>query len=304
MGAEPSITNVITIDLEDWIQSVYDPTFPLTDLFVRNTHRILDLLDSCGVRATFFVLGLAAEKAPGLVRELAALGHDVQSHGFGHIPVQSQTPSEFAADIARSKRQLEDLIGREITAYRAPQFSIVRSTLWALDVLAENGFTCDSSIFPMRMRRYGISGTPLSPHYIRTPAGARLLEVPVAVARLGPVRVPAGGGGYFRLWPYRVIRASIRQLNVRSLPATIYMHPYEFAPEEFNELPMKVPLKLRLHQGPGRSGMVQKVTRLLREFRFGTLAGLLREASYWPAFPPREDKGAVRDEAARPAIAS
>jgi polysaccharide deacetylase family protein (PEP-CTERM system associated) len=275
------LVNAITVDLEDWVQSVYDQTLPLTNLFIRNTHRVLDLLDSCNTRATFFVLGLAAEKAPHLVRELVARGHEVQSHGFGHIPAYRQTPSEFATDISRSKKQLENLTGHEVTAYRAPMFSIVQSNLWALDALAEAGFTCDSSVFPVSLRRYGIAGTPLSPYYVHTRAG-RLLEAPVAVIQHGPFRFPAGGGGYFRLCPYSLIRHCVRRLNAQGLPATIYLHPYELAPEEFDELPIRVPFRLRMHQGLGRGTMIRKLTRLLHESPFGPLSYSLSQRSVWP----------------------
>ena len=269
--------NALTIDVEDWIQSVYDVTAALTDRFVRNTQAVLELLAAHDVRATFFVLGLAAEKSPGLVREICGAGHEVQSHGYGHRLIHTQTVAEFREDVVRSKRLLEDITGNAVTGYRAPAFSITQRTLWALDVLVETGFRYDSSIFPVRMRRYGIGGTPRSPCRAITPRGCELTEVPVCCLQIGGTRFPAGGGGYLRMWPYAVTRAAVRQLNGAGEPAVLYIHPYEFAAEELQELGIRIPWRMRVHQGLGRRGVSKKVARLLGEFRFGTVGDVLAE---------------------------
>ena len=273
MNATP-IQNILTIDVEDWIQSVHDVTAALTDRFVRNTHIILSLLAEHDVRATFFVLGLAAEKSPQLVREIHAAGHEVQSHGFGHRLIHTQTPAEFRTDVVKSKQLLEDIIGAPITGYRAPAFSINLRTLWALDVLAEAGFRYDSSIFPIRTRRYGIAGAPLTPHLLTTPGGHRLMEIPVCCWKLAGLRVPTGGGGYLRMWPYSVTRAAVRGMNAAGHPAVLYIHPYELAPKEIDELGVEIPWRTRLHQGLGRQGVARKIVRLLNEFRFATIEAL------------------------------
>ena len=172
MTVATRMLNSISIDVEDWLQSVVDPNLPLTDRFCRNTHRILDTLAGFGVRATFFVLGLAAEKAPNLIREIREAGHEVQSHGYGHRLVHTLSAEQFRADVERSKKLLEDITGSPITGYRAPAFTITLDTLWALDVLVECGFRYDSSVFPVPMRRYGIEGAPHYVHRLKTPHGA------------------------------------------------------------------------------------------------------------------------------------
>jgi polysaccharide deacetylase family protein (PEP-CTERM system associated) len=267
--------NALTIDVEDWIQSVYNVDAPLTDCFIRNTHRILELLDHHNVKATFFVLGLAAKKSPELVRAIDAAGHDVQSHGFGHRLLHAQSPAQFRADIRRSKILLEDITGEPITGYRAPAFSITKQTLWALDELAEAGFEYDSSIFPVRMRRYGISGLPLAPYRLKTPNDHELTEVPVCSFRLGPLRLPAGGGGYLRTAPAWYTRNAVGQMNKTGHPAVLYVHPYEFAPNEFASLPGPIPNRIRLQQQLGRSTVAAKLKQLLTKFHFGTLREML-----------------------------
>jgi polysaccharide deacetylase family protein (PEP-CTERM system associated) len=278
----PPIVNAVTVDVEDWIQSVIDPDLPLTDRFRSNTRKVLDTLARHGVKGTFFVLGLAAEKAPDLVREIDAAGHEVQSHGYGHRWVHTQTPQAFREDIERSKKLLEDLIGRPITGYRAPAFTIMRESLWALDVLAECGFAYDSSIFPLRARRYGITGAPWYPHRLRTAAGHELIEIPVASYRCLGRRLPAGGGGYFRLLPCAVARRAIRQINRAGHAATIYMHPHEFSPDDFRSYSRRIPWPARIHQGLGRRGFPRKIDRLLTGFPFSTLRALIAAAARLP----------------------
>jgi polysaccharide deacetylase family protein (PEP-CTERM system associated) len=274
--------NAITIDVEDWLQSTVDAHLPLTAHFYANTHKVLEALAARHVRGTFFVLGLAAQQAPHLVREIQAAGHEVQSHGYGHELLYRLTPAQFRADVERSKKQLADLTGQEICGYRAPAFSITRQTLWALDILAEVGFRFDSSIFPLKTARYGIAGAPYYPHRLRTPAGYELLEFPVASYRLGNCRIPTGGGGYVRLWPYCVLRRGIAQLNGENHSATVYMHPYEYNPGEFDTLEHGISWKMRLHQGLGRRRFPQRIDRLLAEFRFHPIGEVLAATTHWP----------------------
>lgn len=285
------VRNAITVDVEDWLQSTVDARLPLTDRFRRNTHAVLEAFAARGVRGTFFVLGLAAEKAPELVRAIQAAGHEVQSHGYGHQLVYRLTPEAFRRDLEHSKKLLEDLLGQAVSAYRAPAFSISLDNLWALDVLAETGYTCDSSVFPLRTRRYGIAGAPAIPHRLRTPAGHVLTECPVASCWLAGRRVPIGGGGYVRLFPYPLLRHGVRQLNASRQPATIYMHPYEYDPVEFDELEYPVPWKLRLHQGLGRRRFPRKIDHLLAEFRFGPLREALQDLPELPTYEHRRADG-------------
>lgn len=279
-----TITNAITIDVEDWGQSVYDANLAITDRFRRGTDRILAMLDAHDVRATFFVLGIAAEKAPDLIRSIHRAGHEVQSHGYGHRLIDTLTPLEFRADLDRSRKLLEDIISDRISGYRAPAFSVTVNTLWALDAIADAGFACDSSIFPVAMPRYGISSAPWFPHRLRTPCGRELIEVPVASFRMFSQRFPVAGGGYIRLLPYRVIRHGVRQLNRAGHPATIYMHPYEFDPDALAEFPHPISLRRRLNQGLGRRGFAMKIERLLRDFRFGPIREAISTSADLPAF--------------------
>jgi polysaccharide deacetylase family protein (PEP-CTERM system associated) len=278
-ATDVAVLNSMSVDVEDWLQSTIDPGLPLTDRFFQSTLAVIDAFSARGIRGTFFILGLAAERAPSLVRDIVSAGHKVQSHGFGHRLVTSLTPNEFRQDLDRSKKHLEDLTGQEIFGYRAPAFSIGSGNLWALDVLVEMGFRYDSSIFPVRTRRYGLSSAPTVPHVARTPSGNSILELPVATYTAGGARIPVGGGGYFRLFPYPLLRRGVSQLNAEGHPAIIYMHPYEYDPFEFNELGYPIGRLMRLHQGLGRRGFPGKVDRMLGEYRFGTMRDVAERVS-------------------------
>jgi polysaccharide deacetylase family protein (PEP-CTERM system associated) len=278
----PQVINAITVDVEDWLQSTIDPALPLTNRFHANTRRVLEAFDAHNVQGTFFVLGRAAERAPELVREIHRAGHEIQSHGYGHELITELTPQRFRADVERSKKMLEDIIGQEIHGYRAPAFTITLETLWALDVLVEVGFSYDSSVFPVRMKRYGVDNAPCYPHLLTTPSGREIKEFPVASCRVGGRRVPTGGGGYFRLFPYFVLRRGVRQLNHAGHSATIYMHPYEYAPSELSQLDHPISWRMRLHQGLGRKRFPSKVDRLLSEFRFGCIQDVIASQARWP----------------------
>lgn len=279
--------NAISVDVEDWLQSTIDPELPLTDRFHFSTRRVLEAFARRGVRGTFFILGLAAEKAPDLVREIYAAGHEIQSHGYGHRLVYTQTPEQFRQDLDRARKLLEDMVGARVSGYRAPAFSITRDNLWALDVLIETGHTYDSSIFPVRTRRYGIAAAPRHPHRAIAPSGREIIELPVASYEVWGRRVPVAGGGYFRLFPYGLIRRGVRQINRAAQSATIYMHPYEYDPIEFSQINYPVPLKTRLHQGLGRRGFPGKVDRLLVDFRFGTMREVIEAQPELPVYDYR-----------------
>ena len=252
--------------------------------FYENTHRVLRAFSSRGVKGTFFILGLAAEKAPQLVREIHQAGHEIQSHGYGHRHLHTLTPAQFRQDLERSKKLLEDISGEPITGYRAPAFTITTDTLWALDTLVECGFRYDSSIFPVKTSRYGIDAAPRFPHRLRTPAGYELIEVPVASYRWGGRTWPVGGGGYLRLLPYEAIRRGVEQINRLGQPATIYLHPYEFDPHEFGALGRHIPLGRRVQQGLGRRRFAGKIDRLLSAFSFGRIKDMLRSPALLPLY--------------------
>lgn len=273
-GVDISIPNILSFDVEDWAQSTFDFDLPITDRVVDNTVRILDLCAAAGVKGTFFVLGIVAEAYPALVGRIRDAGHEVASHGHDHRPVHAMTPASFRADLRRARAAIEAACGTPIVGYRAPDFSISAAAFWAFEVLAEEGYRYDSSLFPWKGPRYGVPEAFDAPFLVRTRAGD-LLELPLAVStRLGR-RIPAVGGGYFRLFPYAWHRDAIRRLNRRGHPVTAYFHPYEVDAEEFRSTPHRVPLRVRWSQGVGRSRVPARLGRLLRDVPWGTAAAWL-----------------------------
>jgi polysaccharide deacetylase family protein (PEP-CTERM system associated) len=203
------------------------------------TRLLLDQLAARGVKATFFVVGEIARSNPGLIRTIAESGHEIGSHSWDHQRVHRFTPKEFHADALRSKDTLEQVIGEPVFGFRAPTFSIVRETGWAIDVLAECGFEYDSSIFPVMHDRYGIPNAPRQPFWALGHS-RELLELPLLTYRIAGVNLPVAGGGYFRLFPLAVMRSGLRQA-ARAAPehsvAMLYFHPWEFDAEQ-PRLPM------------------------------------------------------------------
>ena len=264
-------SHALTIDLEDWYQSSVDRSAPITARVVRNTCLLLSFLDEMDVKATFFVQGKVADRFPDLIRDTYDLGHEIQSHGYSHIPIHHLSLSAFRDDVSRSSDILACITGQQVTAYRAPDFSINQKNEWALDVLAESGIQVDSSIFPMQTWRYGVSGTPLPPYELTTPNGSSLLEVPVAVGSFQKRRIPIAGGGYLRLLPYWVIRQIMRAIETEVRPAVVYCHPYEFAANEIDEYAGEVNPLFAVYQKLGRKRLVHRLKLLLQDFHFGRL---------------------------------
>jgi polysaccharide deacetylase family protein (PEP-CTERM system associated) len=228
---------------------------------------LLGLLSEREVRGTFFVLGWIADRYPQLVRDLAAAGHEVASHGWDHRRVTEQTPDEFRVSVRRSRALLEDLAGTPVVGFRAPSFSIVPGLEWALDILVEEGYEYDSSLFPIRRRGYGYPGAERDPHLIARPAG-RLAEIPpTTISRCG-LNLPAAGGAYFRLFPYGVTRAALRDAERRGVPATFYIHPWELDPDQPR---ITVPIATRMRHYGGLEDTVPRLRRLLEEFRFASI---------------------------------
>jgi polysaccharide deacetylase family protein (PEP-CTERM system associated) len=272
---------VVSIDVEDWPQSTWNRSLPVTTRAEMNTHRLLDRLASDRVTATMFVLGKFAETFPATVKRMVREGHEVASHGYGHVEIFTQDYATFREDVRRSKGFLEDITGVAVSGFRAPDFSIVRRSLWALEVLAEEGFSYDSSIFPIVHSRYGISGWPAHPVSVSLPSGRTITELPLATLALGHRLLPVAGGGYHRLLPYWMIKAAITSVTATGAPFVTYCHPYEFDPQEFSETDLALPLKVRLHQGLGRRGFSAKFHRMLADFPV-THAGTTARGSAWP----------------------
>jgi polysaccharide deacetylase family protein (PEP-CTERM system associated) len=228
------------------------------------TRRLLDQLAAAGARATFFLVGEIARDNPKLVADLAAAGHEVASHGWDHRRVHHFTPATFLADVLRCKDALEQASGQAVAGYRAPTFSVMRETAWAIDVLAEAGYRYDSSVFPVRHDRYGVPAAPRTPFLIEGRART-LLELPPATYRLLGQNLPVAGGGYFRLFPLSVLAAGVQQLAKRD-PAVgmLYFHPWEFDPEQ-PRLPLKTLSRFRTYVGVGRS--TARLGRLLERYK-------------------------------------
>lgn len=271
----PPARCAFTVDVEDWFQANIDFAAPITERVVRNTQRILDLLHEHGVRGTFFVQGLVARQFPRLVQDIAAQGHEVQSHGHTHRPLYAMDPAALRDELREARQAIEDACGRSPTAFRAPDFSILRGNLWALEILAEAGFEIDSSVFPMRLRRYGIGRQPLEPHWIDLPKGMRILEAPVTVWQIGPGRIPVAGGGYFRLLPFAILGRAFGATLAAGRPVIIYCHPYEFSPTEMEEYRGRIPRHLHVTQGLGRHAFAIRMRRMVETFSFGRLDAVL-----------------------------
>jgi polysaccharide deacetylase family protein (PEP-CTERM system associated) len=272
------VLNAMTIDVEDYFHvSVFDGTLPrrswpaLDSRVVANTDRMLAILDEAGVRATFFVLGCVAERAAALVQRIAARGHEIASHGYAHRLVYDQTPASFRDDVRRAKHILEDAAGSEVTGYRAPSYSITARSLWALDVLIEEGYRYDASIFPIHHDRYGIPLSPRHPYIIRRPSGW-LAELPGSTVRLGGMNLPIGGGGYFRILPYRWTRWGIARLNGEGRPAIFYLHPWEIDPSQ-PRLPASGLSRFRHYRNLEQTE--SRLRRLLADFQFGSMRDVL-----------------------------
>lgn len=237
---------------------------------------LLELLARTGTKATFFVLGWIAERHPALVREVASAGHEIASHGWAHRRVTEQGREEFRAGVRRSKQVLEEAGGQAVVGFRAPSFSIVPGREWALDVLIEEGYLYDSSLFPVRRRAYGHPDARRDPHWIARPAG-RILELPPATLRKAGVNLPAAGGAYFRLLPYGLVRGALGAAERRGVSATFYIHPWELD-EGQPRLDVRWPTRVRHYAHLSRTRV--RLARLLDEFRFTaiaeTVAGLRR----------------------------
>lgn len=272
--------NALTFDIEEYFHAeafagvVRREEWPaLESRVTRVTERLLALLADTGSIATFFVLGWVAERNPGLVRTIKAQGHEIACHGYGHQMITGLNRAEFEEDVRRAKDILEQSVGAEVIGYRAPTFSIVRETLWSLEVLAKAGFRYDSSIFPIVHDRYGIPDAKRFPHKVALGSGREIVEFPLSTVTGPAGRLPVAGGGYFRLLPYAMTRWAVRRLNGREgRPAIVYLHPWEMDADQ-PRLPVSRLAQFR-HSVNTRS-TEGKLRRLLREFEFGPVRDVL-----------------------------
>lgn len=272
--------NILSVDVEDYFQvsafaHLADPTdWEQWESRVEvGTETLLEIFSVANVRATFFVLGWVAKRFPDLVARIASQGHELASHSYWHRLVYDLDEAGFRSDLRASREAIEDAAGVQVTAFRAPSFSITKRSLWALDVLIEEGFTVDSSIFPMRHDRYGIAGARGDIHVLQRAAGS-IIEVPPSVWRSAMGAIPVGGG-YFRLFPLALTRLAIMKLQRRKWPAMIYTHPWEFDPEQPVMSGIKPTTRFRHYVGLTRTK--SRLARLLNEFRFAPLSEVLEE---------------------------
>jgi polysaccharide deacetylase family protein (PEP-CTERM system associated) len=229
--------HVFTVDLEDWYHGLevdMDGWNRFAPRIEKGMGVLLDLFSQAGITATFFVLGRQAEQTPQLVREVADGGHEIACHGYSHRFVYRQEPHQFRAELHRAKQMLEQITGGPVHGYRAPFFSITEQSLWALDILIDEGFTYDSSLFPVLNYRYGVPGAARMPGPVSTPSGRAIFEIPLSTLRLPHrslpigVNIPISGGGYFRLYPYRLTWAFVKLLEREGAGLVFYVHPWEF----------------------------------------------------------------------------
>ena len=281
-GRTSPVVNAMSVDVEDYFHvSVFDGIVPrsqwaqMESRVCSNTSRLLDLFDEFNVRSTFFVLGWVGERHPHLVKAIASRGHEIASHGYAHRLIYDQTPTTFRDDVRRAKQLLEDASGCRVSGYRAPSYSVTPRSLWALDILIDEGYRYDSSIFPIRHDRYGIPVSPRNPFPIERERGT-LMEVPGSTVRVGPLNLPIAGGGYFRLLPYEWTRWGIARLNGKEQRAAVfYIHPWEIDPDQPR---LQAGWLGRFRHYRNLDKTEARLRALLTEFRFGTVASLLHSS--------------------------
>jgi polysaccharide deacetylase family protein (PEP-CTERM system associated) len=274
-----AIVNAMTVDVEDYFHvSAFDGVVSRArwDAFdsrvSHNTDRLLELFDRANVRSTFFVLGWVAERFPAIVRRIAEAGHEVASHGYNHQLVYMLTPAQFREDVRAARAAIENAAGVRVVGFRAPSYSVIESSFWALDILIEEGFVYDSSIFPIHHDRYGIPDSPRHPYTLRRQGGV-LMEVPGSTVRLGRVNLPIAGGGYFRQFPYAWTKWGIDRVNrLERQPVTFYTHPWELDPDQ-PRMRVGAATRIRHYRGLGRTA--HRLERLLRDFRFDSVMSTL-----------------------------
>jgi len=272
--------NALTFDIEEYFHAeVFARTLSpeewpsLASRVVDTTERLLDILDYADVRATFFILGWIADRYPTLVQDIAGRGHEIACHGYGHQMIQRQSRLEFAKDLQQAKTAIEDAAGTAVIGYRAPTFSVVRETLWSLEVLWEAGFQYDSSIFPIVHDRYGIPDAPRFPHRVPITNGHGIVEFPLSTITFLGRRLPVAGGGYFRLLPYSVTRRAIQHLNKREQqPAIVYLHPWEL---DVHQPKVRVGWLSHLRHSVNTHSTEGKLRRLLTDFHFAPVRDIL-----------------------------
>jgi polysaccharide deacetylase family protein (PEP-CTERM system associated) len=267
-------THFFTVDVEEYFQvNAFERVIQRNDWgqwpqrLDRSIPVLLERLARHEARGTFFTLGWVARENPDIVRMIVTAGHELASHGFWHRRVVTCTPDEFREDIRTAKQALEDVSGAAVVGYRAPSFSIIPGYEWAYDVLLEEGYAYDSSVFPIRRSGYGNPSAPRTPYVMTRPAGS-LVEFPLATTSVLGYRVPAAGGGYLRQFPFTVIQRAFREADASGVGGTFYIHPWEIDPTQPR---VPVPWLTRIRHYRGLDKTLLRIDRLLAEFRFGAM---------------------------------
>jgi len=234
---------------------------------------LLDLLAAHEAKGTFFILGWIAERHAHLVRRISEAGHEIASHGWWHRRVTELSREEFREEVRASKALLEDITGKIVWGYRAPSFSITPSVSFAFDVLVEEGYRYDSSIFPIWRPGYGWRGATPTPHWRHGLAGS-LIEFPIATSLWGPFRIPAGGGGYLRQFPLSIVQSAFREHSLARIPGVFYIHPWELDPEQPR---LRAGLLTRLRHYRGLHTTIGRLQRLLEDFSFTSVEHVLAD---------------------------
>jgi polysaccharide deacetylase family protein (PEP-CTERM system associated) len=282
------LINALTIDVEDYyhvsaFESVVrrDSWYQYESRVENNTLRILDLLDEYHTRGTFFILGHVAERHPGLVYAIQQRGHEIASHGYSHRRIYTQTSQQFREETRKAKKIVEDITGEAVLGYRAASYSITDKSLWALDILAEEGFRYDSSIFPVRHDLYGIPGHRRFSWAIERNGSGVMLEIPLSTVRIAGVNIPIGGGGYLRLFPYAVTRQALLQLNLRERqPAVVYFHPWEIDPGQPR---IRASWRSQFRHYTNLRGMEEKLRKLMGDFSFAPIREVFSSSLQLPS---------------------
>ena len=272
--------NALTVDVEDYYQvSGFESIIReedwtrLESRVEKNTEKILMLLSSYGVKATFFVLGWIGDRYPGLVKSIQREGHEIACHGYGHKLIYQYSKDFFREDIKKAKAVLEDITGEKVAGYRAPSYSIIEDSIWALDVLIEEGFIYDSSIFPVRHDRYGIPDSKRFPHLIRRDGYGEISEFPLSTLRFCGINFPLAGGGYFRLFPYWFTRFGLGRINrVEKEPFIFYFHPWEIDPDQPRLNPGRFS---RFRHYVNLDKTEERLKKLLGDFKFTPVKNIL-----------------------------
>ena len=265
--------NAFTVDFEDWYQGLeiykVDSWHKFETRIDRYCDQLLQLLEKHNTRATFFVLGYVAEKQPRLVEAIHKAGHEIGSHGYGHNQIYKLKPEEFNEEIVRTNDAIMSITGKRPIGFRAPIFSIIKGTYWAFDILLDNGYKYDSSIFPVLNYRYGVVKADRFRHMITADSGRQIVELPITTGRLFGVNLPVGGGAYFRIWPYAVTKWGFRQVNKSGRPGMFYVHPWEI---DSDPPKTEMPLRIHLTHYHRLGSTLKKLDKLLSDFKFSSAA--------------------------------